>query len=120
MTGVQTCALPISTGYFFLDHDQRVTFNSGASLDLPRAFWLSGNLNVGSGFLLGDGPDHLPAHVTGDLALGHSFGKNVKLRVAATNITNKQYLTGFQNSFAGTHWAAPREVSVQLRVKFHY
>ena len=29
------------------------------------------------------------------------------------------YMTGFENSFAGTHYSNPREFSVQIRYKFH-
>jgi outer membrane receptor protein involved in Fe transport len=77
-------------------------------------------LKFGSGFLLGDGPDHLPAHTTGDVAGGKALNSRVALRFTATNIADKQYLTGFENSFAGTHWAAPRELAIQLRYKFNY
>lgn len=111
---------PAGNGYFFLDHDQRVTFNSGGSITLAQGFWASGTVLFGSGFLLGDGPDHLPAHTTADVAVGKKFGERIQLRFSGTNIANKQYLTGFENSFAGTHYAAPREVAVQLEYKFHY
>jgi outer membrane receptor protein involved in Fe transport len=120
VTGGMTDFQPPTSGYFYLDHDQLVTFNSGGSLDLPRGWWISGTVLVGSGFLLGDGPDHLPAHATTDVAVGKALTDNVSLRAAATNVTNKQYLTGFENSFAGTHYGPPREVSVQVRYKFHY
>jgi outer membrane receptor protein involved in Fe transport len=75
-------------------------------------------MHVGSGFLLGDGPDHLPSHTTGDIAVGQTFKSGLSLRFTATNITDKEYLTGFENSFAGTHWGAPRELTIQLRYKF--
>jgi outer membrane receptor protein involved in Fe transport len=111
---------PSGSDYFYLDHDQRVTFNSGATLNLPRGFWASGTVLVGSGFLLGEGPDHLPAHTTGDIAVGKRFNETLQLRFTATNVTNKTYLTGFENAFAGTHYAAPRQLSVQVQYKFHY
>ena len=107
-------------GYFYLDHDQRVTFNSGFSLDLPKGFWASGTFLIGSGFLLGDGPDHLPAYGTVDLAVGKRISDKLALKVSATNLADKLYLTGFQNSFAGTHYGSPRQVSVQAQYKFHY
>jgi hypothetical protein len=44
----------------------------------------------------------------------------VQLRFTATNIMNTVYLTGFENAFAGTHYAAPRQVSAQVRYTFHY
>ena len=111
---------PANHDYFFLDHDQRVTFNSGATLDLPKGFWVSGTVLFGSGFLRGDGPDHLPAHTTGDVAVGKALTSRVSLRFTAINIADTQYLTGFENSFAGTHWAAPRELAIQMRYKFNY
>jgi len=120
VTGGMTDFKPTSNNYFYLDHDQRVTFNSGATLNLPNGYWTSGTVLVGSGFLLGNGPDHLPSHTTVDLAVGRDFGSRLSLRVAGTNITNVLYLTGFENSFAGTHYGAPRELSVQMRYKFKY
>jgi hypothetical protein len=38
----------------------------------------------------------------------------------ALNVTNALFLTGFENSFAGTHYANPREVTGQVKVRFHY
>jgi outer membrane receptor protein involved in Fe transport len=87
---------------------------------LPRHFWLSGNAVYGSGFVRGDGPDHMPQHLTLDLALGKDVGDSLSLRVSALNVANSLYLTGFENAFAGTHYANPRDVSVQVRYKFHY
>ena len=39
---------------------------------------------------------------------------------AVTNIANAEFLTGFANSFAGTHYQNPREIGFQVRYKFHY
>ena len=44
----------------------------------------------------------------------------MSIRVTATNVTDATFLTGFANSFAGTHYQNPREVGVQVRWKFHY
>ena len=55
---------------------------------------------VGSGFLLGEGPEHLPAHITGDVAIGKTFATRLQLRFTATNVTDKTYLTGFESSNA--------------------
>jgi outer membrane receptor protein involved in Fe transport len=62
----------------------------------------------------------MPAHTTLDLAAGKDLGQNVSLRVSALNVTNALFLTGFENSFAGTHYANPREVTAQVKFKFHY
>jgi hypothetical protein len=39
---------------------------------------------------------------------------------SALNVTNALFLTGFENSFAGTHYANPREVTAQVKFKFRY
>ena len=111
---------PAHNAYFFLDHDQRVTFTPGFEVDLPRGTWIAGTVIYGSGFLRGNGPAHLPSHTTGDISVGKDFNKSLTLRVTALNVTNELYLTGFENSFAGTHYANPREVAAQVRWKFHY
>jgi hypothetical protein len=41
------------------------------------------------------------------------------VRFSALNVTNALFLTGFENSFAGMHYANPREVTGQVNVKFH-
>jgi hypothetical protein len=120
ITGGLTDFKPPPNAYFYLDHDQRVTFNAGAELSLPWDTWASGTALFGSGFLRGDGPAHMPRHTTADLAVGKNFGETFSLRLTALNVANALYLTGFENSFAGTHYASPREVSVQVRLKFHY
>jgi hypothetical protein len=120
ITGGLTDFQPPANSYFYLDHDQRVTMTTGTSLDLPRTFWASANVVYGSGFLRGNGPDHMPQHATADVALGKGIGDNLSLRVSVLNLANSLYLTGFENSFAGTHYANPREMSVQVRYKFHY
>jgi hypothetical protein len=120
ITGGLTDFQPPANEYFYLDHDQRVTLTAGATVALPQKFWTSLNIIYGSGFLLGDGPEHMPQHATADVAVGKDFGNNLSLRFSGTNITNNEFLTGFENSFAGTHWSNPRELSVQLRYKFHF
>jgi outer membrane receptor protein involved in Fe transport len=120
ITGGLTSFAPPAHDYFYLDHDQRVTFNTGIELTLPWAFWLSAAVLHGSGFLLGDGPDHLSPHTTADVAAGKSLNEQLSIRVTATNLTDATLLTGFANSFAGTHYQNPREIGVQVRYKFHY
>jgi carboxypeptidase family protein len=111
---------PANNAYFFLDHDQRVTFTPGFELDLPQGTWIAGTVIYGSGFLRGDGPTHMPSHASGDISVGKDFGKSLTLRVTALNVTNELFLTGLNNSFAGTHYTNPREVTAQVRWKFHY
>jgi len=111
---------PPNNAYFYLDHDQRVTFTPGAELTLPGSAWASASLTYGSGFLRGNGPAHMPRHTTFDVAAGKDLGHNMEARFAALNVTNAVFLTGFENSFAGTHYANPREITGQVRIKFHY
>jgi len=119
ITGGLTDFAPPANNYFYLDHDQRVTFNTGLELTLSKRLWVSGMLLYGSGFLFGDGPDHLSPHATGDVAAGCDVTSALSLRLTATNISNAEFLTGFANSFAGTHYQNPREISVQVRYRFH-
>ena len=120
ITGGLTDFSPPADQYFYLDHDQRVTFNTGAELVLPREFWVSGMILYGSGFLLGDGPDHLSPHTTADVAVGKNLTKDLLLRLTVSNIANARFLTGFANSFAGTHYQNPREIGFQVRYKFRF
>lgn len=115
--------VPAGPEYFFLDHDQRHTLSSGINLELPWHAWTSINLSYGSGFLNGDGlesPQHLPAHTTVDLSLGKSFRENWNVTFTALNVGNHHYLLDNSNTFGGTHFANPRELSVQLKYRFHF
>jgi hypothetical protein len=120
ITGGLTDFSPPANDFFYLDHDQHVTFNSGFELTLPREYWMATTVLYGSGFLRGDGPEHLSPHVTGDVAVGKNVNERLALRLTATNVTNASFLNGLANSFAGTHYQNPRELAVQLRWKFHY
>ena len=120
ITGGLTDFSPPADAYFYLDHDQRVTFNTGFELLLPKQCWVSGMLLYGSGFLLGDGPDHLSPHTTADVAVGAQLTNDLTLRLTVTNLSNAEYLTGFASSFAGTHYQNPREIGLQVRYKFKY
>jgi outer membrane receptor protein involved in Fe transport len=111
---------PPDEGYFFLDHDQRNTLSTGFNLRLPWRSTADFNVNYGSGFLDGDGPAHLPAHTTFDVAVGKSFGENFDLRFTALNLADHRYLLDNSNTFGGTHYVNPREISVQLKYRFHY
>jgi outer membrane receptor protein involved in Fe transport len=107
-------------GFFYLDHDQRNTLSTGFSATLPWKTWLSGNLAYGSGFLDGDGPGHLPSYATVDLALGRSFGENWSAKLTATNLGDYRYFIDRSNTFGGSHVNDPRQISAQLRYRFHY
>jgi outer membrane cobalamin receptor len=107
----------------FLDHDQRDTLSSGVTVALPWKGSADFNLNYGSGFLNGDGataPTHLPAHTSFDLALSKSFRERLSLRLTGLNLSNNHYMLDNSNTFGGTHFANPREISAQLRYSFRY
>ncbi|HEY1529122.1 MAG TPA: TonB-dependent receptor [Candidatus Angelobacter sp.] len=117
--GLTDFTLP-DAGFFFLDHDQRNTLSTGISAILPYKSWISGNVGYGSGFLNGDGPDHLPGYGILDLALGKSFGENWSVKLSGTNLANKHYFVDLSNTFGGSHFGEPLMVSAQVRYKFHY
>ena len=120
VTGGLTDFAPPDEGYFFLDHDQRNTLSAGITGNLPWRTFASLEFNYGSGFLDGDGPNHLPPNHTFDFSLGKNFGETWTLRFIGTNITNQQYLLDNSNTFGGTHYAAPQMLSVQLKYRFKY
>ncbi len=120
ITGGLTDFTPPEDGNFLLDHDQRNSFAAGFEGDLPWRSFASAAINYGSGFLSGDGPDHLPSYYTLDLSLGKNFGENFTARFTATNITNQRYMLDTSNTFGGSHFADPRMLSVQIRYRFHY
>jgi outer membrane receptor protein involved in Fe transport len=120
VTGGLTNFSPPEEGFFFLDHDQRDTLSTGLTAALKWNTWLAGNFTYGSGFLSGNGPDHLPSYRTIDLSVGKSFGENWAAKVSATNLTNKRYFIDLSNTFGGSHFANPREISLQVRYRFHY
>ena len=120
VTGGLTDFTPPDNTYFFLDHDQRETVSTGFNLTLPWRSWADFNLNHGSGFVDGEGPQHLPAHTSFDLSLGKSFGENWSARITALNLSNNHYMLDNSNTFGGTHFVNPREISVQLKYRFHY
>jgi outer membrane receptor protein involved in Fe transport len=104
----------------FLDHDQRNTLTAGFNLVLPWKGSADFNVNYGSGFLEHDGPAHLPEHTTFDLALAKSFGERLTLRLTGLNLSNNHYMLDNSNTFGGTHFANPREISAQLTYRFRY
>jgi outer membrane receptor protein involved in Fe transport len=120
VTGGLTDFTPPSAGTFFLDHDQRDTLRAGASLTLPYNSWASTSVSYGSGFLKGDGPDHLPAYSTVDVALGKSFSETWSVKISGTNLVNKHYFVDLSNTFGGSHFGEPRMISAQVRYRFHY
>jgi outer membrane receptor protein involved in Fe transport len=120
ITGGLTDFSPPDGGLFFLDHDQRDTLSMGGRSELPWRSWISADLIYGSGFLNGDGPQHLPDYHTLDLSVGKSFGEKFSAKVTATNIANARYFVDLSNTFGGSHVDDPRMLTVQVRWRFGY
>jgi outer membrane receptor protein involved in Fe transport len=108
------------SGVFWLDHDQRNSLATVLSLSLPHGFWATPVYNFGSGFLNGDGPQHLPPHSSADFSIGKHFGQNWSVSANAENIGNVRYLLDTSNTFGGTHWVNPRQIYVEVRYRFHF
>ena len=120
VTGGLTDFSPPDEGYFYLDHDQRDTLSTGVVTDLPWRSWFAAEFSYGSGFLNGDGPEHLPSYHTVDLSIGKSFGENFSAKFTATNVGNARYFVDFSNTFGGSHVNDPRMLAVQVRWRFKY
>ena len=108
-----------------LDHDQTNTLNVGGDVALPGRVFASTNVYYGSGFsnaFVGQPyPERrLPGHTTFDLSLGRDFGENFSASVSALNVANRRVELDNSQTFGGFHWNNPRELSVELRYRFHY
>ena len=123
-----------SFDYTPVDHDQRHTLNTGFTATLPRHSWFSSNVYYGSGFSNGTAGltdamgnllspyqgIYLPAHTTFDVAAGTSLGENWKLAVNVVNATNHRVLTDSSLTIGGFHYNDPRQISAELRYRFHF
>jgi outer membrane receptor protein involved in Fe transport len=107
-------------GFCYLDHDQRNTLSAGFRAALPFRISAAGNLSYGSGFLAGDGPFHLADHTEVSLSLSKSIGERLSVGFTAQNIADGRYLLDNSNTFGGTHWNYPRQVSGEIRYRFHF
>ncbi len=116
-----------SFAYTPLDHDQRNTLNLGFNATLPLAFTASTNVYYGSGFVNGATDSttpypnaYLPQHTTFDLAVGKSFGENLTASITATNAANRRVLLDNSLTFGGFHFNDPRQITAELRYRFHF
>ncbi len=110
---------PPEEGRFPLDHDQRHTLSAGFDADVKRVV-LGANAYYGSGFVDGEGPDHLPGHFQMDVTAGVQMTPALLLSVTALNVFNESVLIDNSETFGGTHWSRPREIYAGLRFRFHY
>jgi outer membrane cobalamin receptor len=107
-------------GFCYLDHDQRNTLSAGFRAALPFHISASGNLSYGSGFLNGDGPFHLGDHTEVSFSVSKAIGERLSVGITAQNIADGRYLLDNSNTFGGTHWNYPRQISGQIRYRFHF
>jgi hypothetical protein len=104
----------------FLDHDQRNTLNAGLNILLPKHSFAAANFHYGSGFLDGEGPEHLPGHTTFVLSWGKAFGEKWSISIQALNVANRRFLLDNSETFGGTHFVDPRQIYAEVRYRFHY
>ena len=107
-------------GFCYLDHDQRNTLSAGFHVALPLRVSASGNFSYGSGFLDGEGPQHLPGHEEFSFVLSKAIGERLSVGFTAQNVGNERYLLDNSNTFGGTHWNYPRQVRGEIRYRFHF
>jgi hypothetical protein len=131
-----TAKCDASFDYAPVDHDQRHTLNTGFTATLPMRSWFSSNVYYGSGFSNGtagvpnsDGSgnlvspyqgNYLPVHTTFDVSAGKTLGEKIKLAVTVINVTNHRVLTDSSLTIGGFHYNDPRQVSAELRYRFHF
>ena len=120
VSGGLTSFEPRSDDYFFLDHDQRDTLTGGVDVEVDTGTWVSASIGYGSGFLEGDGPDHKPAHAVLNLQATRKFGTQWSAFVTALNVGDTHFLLDESNTFGGTHFNSPRQLSVGVRYRFRY
>ena len=116
--GLGNISDPAPGGYYFLDHDQRDTAVACVEYRPTNQSWMHVAVQYGSGFLRGDGPDHLPSHVTTDAGAGLRIRPRWLVAVEAENLMNVAYFVNLSSEFNGTHVARPRSVTARLRVTF--
>jgi outer membrane cobalamin receptor len=120
VTGGLTDFAPPSSGYFYIDHDQRNTLTTGGDVTLPWQSWFNVDYLYGSGFLDGNGPLHLPGHHSVDFSAGKSIGERLSLTLSVLNTGNGRFLYGRDSSFAGTHYNNPREIIGTVHYRFGF
>jgi hypothetical protein len=102
-----------------LDHAQTLTGNAGLTVREGR-FTATALAAYGSGLRTGPSNDqHVPAHVTVDLATQYTFVAReypIRLGVEVENLFDDHYAFRIGNGFVGSSFGAPRTVFVSLSV----
>ena len=110
------------------------TLNTGFTATLPMRSWFSSNVYYGSGFSNGTAGatdasgnlispyqgNYLPVHTTFDVSAGKALGENFNLAVTVINVTNHRVLTDSSLTIGGFHYNDPRQISAELRYRFHF
>jgi outer membrane cobalamin receptor len=122
INGGLTDFAPAEGESFPLDHDQRHTLSVGFSAMPARSVVVAANVYYGSGVPDGESETgaYLEGHTTLDLSARKTFGSQFSVGVTALNVTNERVLIDNSLTFGGTHYNRPREISVQVRYRFHY
>ena len=136
ITGGLICTSGCDTSFDYtpVDHDQRNTLNTGFTAYLPMRSWFSSNVYYGSGFSNGTAGvtdasgnlispyqgNYLPVHTTFDASGGKALGENFNLAVTVINVTNHRVLTDSSLTIGGFHYNDPRQISAELRYRFHF
>jgi hypothetical protein len=120
VSGGLTDFSPPSDDFFFLDHDQRDTLTGGVDVAASPGTSVSLSTGYGSGFLEGDGPDHKPGHIVFNVQGSKALGTQWTVIVTALNVGDTHFLLDQSNTFGGTHYNSPRQISAGLRYRFHY
>jgi hypothetical protein len=102
---------PPAKEFLFLDHDQRDTVTAGVDMEVDQATQVSVSAGYGSGFLEGDGPDHKPPHATVNLQATRALAQQWTAFITILNIGDTHFLLGESNTFGGTHFNSPRQIS---------
>jgi len=59
-------------------------------------------------------------HTTFDVSAGKTLGESFKFALSVVNVTNHRVLTDSSLTIGGFHYNDPRQVSAELRYRFHF
>jgi hypothetical protein len=125
---LQNCAAAGPPGGDFAqaDHDQHWDANAGILSNDTRGGWFAASAEYGSGLSLADASDcitddavncKVPPHLTFDVEKGFALGSKATVAIAVDNLLDDRYAITLDSALQGTHYAAPRSFSVELRMR---